>query len=68
MGVSYTRRASRDLGIPLVWEEGREGSLEEVGLSGASGEESASQCRSCGRQAQSLHGEDPLEKTAWEMP
>ena len=45
MGVSYTKRASKDLGIPLVWEEGREVSLQEVGLSGASGEESAYQCR-----------------------
>ena len=43
MGVSYTKRASKDLGIPLVWEEGREVSLQEVGLSGASGEESAYQ-------------------------
>ena len=36
MGVSYTRRASKNLGIPLVWEESREVSLEEVGLSGVS--------------------------------
>ena len=32
MGVSYTKRASKDLGIPLVWEEGSGSFLAGSGI------------------------------------